>query len=52
MTTYTLIHEDTNDISFFVFDKELENPVLVQHFNLEEEHSNDLEYVAFVELAK
>jgi hypothetical protein len=26
--------------------------VLVQHFNLEEEHSNDLEYVAFVELAK
>jgi hypothetical protein len=55
MTTYTLIDQDTNDISMFVFDNELNYPVYVNHLKglgLGLGFSLDLEYTAFVNLAQ
>jgi len=63
LTTYTLLNEDTNSYSIFVYDNELETPVYINHmkesnlldkFYYDNDHNSlaeNLEYFSFVELA-
>lgn len=44
LTTYTLIDDATNNVSLFVFNKNLESPILVQHLD-GTEYMNGLDYI-------